>query len=199
MGFRITRPYSIVTHVKKFTSVTSLINKTKAGAIGMISGVLMYNNGTSVIPIAGSGVTAPSGGAARTLTAADSGSTNLFDAATSISYTLPAPVVGLTFHFLWTALETGGQVHQVVTNAGTVFINGVVQMFSGEAVTPSATLGPFQFAGNGTSFVRFASNGTTTGGGIGSWLTLRCTATTLWTSTGNIKSPSGNLATPFAV
>ncbi len=199
MSFMIKIPYVIATHVKKFSSVTSLVNKTKAGAIGMISGVLYYNNGVSVVPFGAGGAVA-SGGAARTLTAGDAGRTNLFDAATTITYTLPAPVVGLgPFKFLWTALETGGQAHVVVTNAASVFLQGAVAMFSGEDVAPSATLGPKMFAGNGTTHLRTTTNGTTTGGGIGSWLEFTCTAATIWTVTGVLKSPSGTIATPFSV
>jgi hypothetical protein len=142
-----------------------------------------------------------SGGAARTLTPANSGSVNLFDAATTITYTLPAPIAGtpMTFDFIWTVLETGGQAHVVVTDAGTTFLVGSIIMFSGDDVTPSATLGPKMFLANGSSFVRFTSNGTTTGGGIGTWLRFTSISATLWYVYGVVKSPSGTLATPFAV
>lgn len=140
-----------------------------------------------------------SGGATRTLTAAESGSVQLFDAATSITYTLPTPAVGLQFDFIWTVLETGGQAHVIVTDASSTFLLGAIAMFSGDDVTPSATLGPKMFLANGTSFVRFTCNGTTLGGGIGSWLRFVCISTTIWHVSGVIKSPSGTLATPFAV
>lgn len=198
MAFARKIPYEIATHVKKFTSIASLVNKSKAAAIGMVSGVLYFNNGSIVTPVAGNNALVPSGGTARTLTSADSGSTNLFDSAAGITYTLPAPIVGLQYSFLWTVLQTSS-AHVVVTSAASVFLNGAVQMFSGEAVAPSATLGPFQFAGNGSSHLRTTTNGTTTGGGIGGWMVFRCTSATIWTVTGIIKSPSGNLATPFSV
>lgn len=199
MAFNIKIPYVVATHVKKFTSVSSFVNKSKAGAIGMISGVLLVNNGTTVVPVAGGMGVTVSGGASRTLTAATSGSINLFNAATSITYTLPAAVVGLTYDFLWTALETGGQAHVIVTSAASIFLNGAVQSFSGEDVTPSATLGPKQYSGNGSSHLRITCNGTTTGGGIGQWLRFTCISTTIWNVTGTIVSPSGTLATPFSV
>lgn len=138
-----------------------------------------------------------SGGTTRTLTAANSGSLNLFDSAAGITYTLPAPVVGLYYDFLWTVLQTSS-AHVVVTDAGTTFLQGSVGMFSGENVTPSATLGPKQFAGNGTSHIKTTTNATTTGGGIGGWMRFVCTAATLWTVTGVINSPSGSIATPFS-
>lgn len=199
MSFNIKIPFVIATHVKKFTSVSSLINKSKAGAIGMISGVMVYNNGTTVVPFTNDNQVASGGGTSRVLTAASSGSINLFDLATNFTYTLPAPVVGLSYGFLWKTLETGGQAHVIVTSAASVFLNGAVQSFSGEDVTPSATLGPKQYSGNGTSHLRITCNGTTLGGGIGQFLMFRCTLATIWTVTGTIVSPSGTLATPFSV
>lgn len=197
MGFARKIPFEIATHVKKFTSLTSLVNKSKAGAIGMVGGVLYANNGTSVIPVASSGATVPSGGTTRTLVAGGSGSINLFDSAAGITYTLPAPVVGLVFDFLWTVLQTSS-AHVVVTDAGTTFLNGAVAMFSGEDVTPSNLLGPKMFAGNGTTHIKTTTNGTTSGGGIGGWMRFRCTTATIWTVTGIIKSPSGTIVTPFS-
>lgn len=138
-----------------------------------------------------------SGGTTRTLTAANSGSLNLFDSAAGITYTLPAPVVGLYYDFIWTTLQTSS-AHVVVTDAGTTFLQGSITMFSGENVTPSATLGPKQFAGNGSSHIKTTTNGTTTGGGIGGWMRFVCTSATLWTVTGVINSPSGSIATPFS-
>lgn len=139
-----------------------------------------------------------SGGAARTLTAANSGSVNLFDAATSIAYTLPAPVVGLYYDFLWTALETGGQAHNIVTDAGTTFLAGYVHVISDVNVTPSATLGPKAFAGDGSTHVKVTMNGTTTGGGIGTLLRATCISATVWHVSGVVRSPSGTIATPFS-
>lgn len=199
MSYNIKIPFVIASHVKKFTSVASFKDKSKAAALGMISGVLMVHNGTTVVPVSsGNSSTTGSGGVARTLAASASGSTNLFDSAAAIAYTLPAPVVGLRYKFLWTVLQTS-LAHVVVTDAATTFLQGTVTMFSGEHVTPSSTLGPYQFAGNGTTHLRTTTNGTTTGGGIGGWMEFICTAATLWTVTGCINSPSGSCATPFSV
>lgn len=139
-----------------------------------------------------------SGGAARTLTAATSGSVNLFDAATSIAYTLPVPVVGLYYDFLWTALETGGQAHNIVTDAASTFVTGYIEMISDVNVTPSATLGPKGFAGDGSTHVKVTMNGTTTGGGIGTLLRATCISATVWNISGIVRSPSGTIATPFS-
>ncbi len=139
-----------------------------------------------------------SASAAVTLTKSQSNSTFAFDRAGGTSYTLPAAVPGLVYTFYVTVLQTGG-ANVVVTSAATVFLTGAVIAFSGEAVTPSSTLGPFMFAGNGTSHLRTTTNATTTGGGIGTWMEYVCISSTLWFVTGVVKSPSGNLATPFSV
>lgn len=135
-----------------------------------------------------------------TITAATSGSVRLFDAATTTAYVLPVPAVGLYYDFLWTALETGGQAHSITTDAGTTLVVGYVAMFSDVNVTPSATLGPKGFAGAAAdTFVKITMNGTTTGGGIGTWLRFTCVSATAWNVTGIVRSPSGTIATPFSV
>ena len=202
MSFNIKIPFVVASHVLKRSGTALLTNKTKAAGLGVDTADgsrLKYNRGGTVVTVADN-QSAPvaSGGATRQLTAAGSGSVNLFDAATSITYTLPAaPVTGMVYDFLWTVLETGGQAHVVTAGAG-IFLNGAVQMFSGEDVTPSATLGPKQYSGNGTTHIKVTQNGTTLGGGIGTWLRFRCISATIWNVTGTIVSPSGTLATPFS-
>lgn len=138
-----------------------------------------------------------SSSAAVTLKKGQSGSTFLFDRATGTAYTLPAPAVGLVYNFYVSVLQTSG-ANVVVTNAASVFLTGSVITFSGEDVTPSATLGPKMFAGNGTTHIKTTTNGTTLGGGVGSWMQYHCISATVWYVTGVIKSPSGTIATPFS-
>lgn len=159
-----------------------------------LSAVGIVNTGTSTGSKAA--VTA-SGGTTRTLTAGGSSSYNLFDSAAGITYTLPAPVVGLTFNFIWTVTQSSSN-HIVITDAGTTFLLGGVSMFSATDITPSATLGPKFFAANGTNHVKFSSNATTTGSAIGSWLRMVCISSTVWFVDGSIDSPSGSIATPFS-
>lgn len=140
---------------------------------------------------------AASSSATVTLTAAQSGGIFLMDRASGTQYTLPAPVVGLQYEFYDSVLQTTG-ANVVVTDAGTTFVTGSIVAFSGENVTPSATLGPKQFAGNGSSHIKVTTNGTTTGGGIGTWLRAVCVSSTLWYITGVVNSPSGSIATPFS-
>lgn len=132
-----------------------------------------------------------------TITAATSGSTRLFDSAAGIAYVLPAPVVGLSYRFLWTVSQSSSN-HTITTDAGTTFINGGNATFSATDVTPSATLGPKFFAANGTSHVKFTSNATTLGSAAGSWLEFVCYDATHWFAWGVIDSPSGTIATPWS-
>ncbi len=132
-----------------------------------------------------------------TVTAATSGSTRLFDSAAGITYTLPAPAVGLRYRFIWTVSQSSSN-HIIITDAGTTFINGGVSMFSGADVTPSSTLGPKFFPANGTSHIKFTSNATTTGTAAGSWLEFVCYDATHWYAYGVIDSPSGSIATPWS-
>jgi hypothetical protein len=139
-----------------------------------------------------------SGGGATTLTKAQSNSVFLMDvAAGGITYTLPVPVSGLFYTFLWSVGQTSG-TNEVITDSANTFMLGSVVMFSGEKVTPSSTLGPFQFNANGTTHVEMETNGTTLGGGAGSYVEFFGLSATQWYVTGYLNSPSGNLATPFS-
>lgn len=187
--------------VQVVSGTSALKNKRKAAGIGVDSadGYKLKWNANGTIVSAGATVNAPvaSGGTARTLTASGSGTTNLFDSAAGITYTLPAPVAGMTFRFIWTVLQTSS-AHVVVTDAATTFLLGAIQMFSGVDVTPSATLGPKNFAGNGSTHIKLTTNGTTTGGAIGGDIMFRALSATQWFVSGSVLSPSGSIATPFS-
>lgn len=139
----------------------------------------------------------PSTSATVTLKKSQSGQRFALDRAAAISYALPAPpVAGLTYDFLVTVLQTAGAY--VITAGAGVFLLGSIIAFSGEDVTPSATLGPKMFAGNGTTHIKLTTNGTTLGGGIGSWFRFTALSATQWYVEGVVKSPSGSIATPFS-
>lgn len=159
----------------------------------------IYTGGTPFIGpgIRGKRPLTASSSAAVTLKKSQSNGTFLLDRASGTSYTLPAPSVGLHFTFIVTVLQTTGS-NIIITNVGTVFLVGAIVAFSGEAVTPAVNVGPYGFGANGTSHVKFLSNGTTTGGGVGSWFVAHCISATVWSFTGISKSPSGNMVTPFA-
>lgn len=152
-------------------------------------------------PIAFKGFTVPtpltSQAATVQLTAAQSGSLCLFDSAAGIVYTLPAAAVGLEYSFACTVTITSGAMEVATKNTGTEFIGGGVLVAGPD--TPSAGAGPKWFPANGSSHVALKSNGTTTGGAIGSYFTLTCVSTTLWICSGTVAAITGQtIATPFS-
>ena len=128
------------------------------------------------------------GVATRTLTAKESGASCLFDAAAGVVFTLPAPVIGMTFEFLTTVNCTSNS-HKIITDAATTFLLGEVFMFT------TATASGAGFAFNGTTHIACLSNGTTTGGLIGSRIRLRAISSTQWFIEGGMVG-SGVIVTP---
>lgn len=128
--------------------------------------------------------------ATASLTAAQSGSSVLFDRAAGIIYTLPAPSVGLFYDFIVTTTITSNNA-EIDTDAGTTFLLGNVNSQIDAAATDKA------FFGNGTSHVKVQMNGTTTGGIKGTQIRVTCVSSTVWNVTGMLAA-SGVLATPFA-
>jgi len=127
-----------------------------------------------------------SSGATMTITKANSGSIYLLDRAT-LTYTLPAPKVGLWYVFIGTIAATAQEID---TDAGTTFLMGAV------AIASSGTRG--DFAGNGTSHVKVQLNGTTKGGAaVGSVLYFYCLTATQWQVDGQLNG-SGVAVSPFA-
>lgn len=163
---------------------TTLVDATLSGNL-TVAGSVTYS-GTTM----GGKRTIVSGSASTvTLTAAQSSSVCLFDSAAGIVYTLPAPVVGLTFDFITTVSITSNAA-EVDTSSGSVFILGNVI----NEKTDGTVLACFA---NGTSTVKIASNGTTTGGLKGGRYNLTCVSATVWVISGIVEG-SGTIATPFA-
>lgn len=159
---------------------TATPNLYVAGNVS-IGGSLTTAGQTSTI-ISGQGATA-------TLTAAQSGSTALFDRAAGIVYTLPAPVVGLRFTFLVTVSVTSNS-DKVITDAGTTLLLGSIA----EATSAGAAN---LYVGNGTTHISTLMNGTTTGGLAGTRLEFVCVNATQWTVNG-WNNASGTIATVFS-
>jgi hypothetical protein len=128
-----------------------------------------------------------SSGANVSLNASQSGGTFLFDRASGVNYTLPAPTVGVFYHFLTTVKITSNSA-EVQTNTGTVFLEGALGM-TGVTSTPG-------FAANASATLAIKSSGTTTGGDIGGYFTVTCIDSTHWMVTGFVAG-SGTAATPF--
>ena len=132
----------------------------------------------------------PASGTAVVLTAAQTGSICLFDSATAaLLYTLPAPVIGLAFTFIWTVSVTSG-TSKIITDAAGTFLMGPAYL--GVAAGTGTT-----FYGNGTSHISFNANGTTTGGLLGGIAYFYCVNGTQWEVDASVEG-SGTIATPFA-
>jgi len=129
--------------------------------------------------------------ATRTLLPSESGALCLLDRAAGVVYTLPAPVVGMSFEFLVTVAVTSN-AHKVITNAGTVFLVGGAIM--GDVTV--ATSGDY-FEANGTTHVAISANGSTTGGLLGERYVVTAISATQWAIHGVLHG-AGTLADPFA-
>ena len=128
---------------------------------------------------------------AYALTAEQSGSLCLFDAADGVIYTLPAPVVGLQFDFLVTVAGTSN-AYSIDTDAATTFIGCGVGSFS-----TTVAEGGDSFAADIAATVSCDLDSDLTGRLVGTKLTLTCLSATTWGITGDIHGV-GTLATPFA-
>ena len=128
--------------------------------------------------------------AATTLTAKQSGALVLMDAAVGYTITLPTPVAGMQFEFLQTTTQTSG-TQKIYTGSAAIFILGEVLTFT------TATASPAGFAFDGSSHVSYSSNGTTSGGIIGTRLKFEALSTTVWALTGVVVG-SGTIITPAA-
>ena len=128
--------------------------------------------------------------ATRTLTARESGATCQFDAAAGVVYTLPPPVIGMEFEFVTTVSVTSGS-HKIITDASTTFLLGAVHMFT---IATASTAG---FSFNGTTHLACTSNGSTTGGLVGSRVKVRALSATQWFIEANMVG-SGVIVTPAA-
>lgn len=170
----------MITCLDSTTNITYSLEVTAISAADVVT----TNRPTVTAPAVISGT-----GATATLTSAQSGSTVFFDRAAGIVFTLPVPVVGLKYRFVVTVSVTSNAM-SVVTDAATTFMVGGLQ---GYIDTTAVTEGHFA---NGSTHIGISSNGTTTGGLIGTVFEVECVSATVWLVTGLLGS-SGTLATPF--
>ncbi len=131
----------------------------------------------------------------RTLQRSESGNTILFDRAAGIAITLPKAQEGLKFRFVTTVALTSN-AYSIVCEGSFAFmvgkVNGTVEGTSAGEWYPANRS---HFA-NGSTHVGISSNGTTTGGLVGSIIELECLSPSLWLITGTLAC-SGVPATPF--
>lgn len=128
--------------------------------------------------------------ATRTLLAKESGALCLFDRAAGVVYTLPSPVIGMTFEFAVTVTITSNSA-KFITNLATEFLVGSCVLANTAATTTEG------FAANGTTIRSWNGNGTTTGGLIGDRIRVTAISSTQWFVEG-LATNTGVVATPFA-
>ena len=128
--------------------------------------------------------------ATRTLVGKEAGAACLFDVASGVVYTLPAPVAGMTFEF-WVTTTITSNSAKIITDAATTFLLGEVLTYT------TATASPAGFAFNGSTHVACTMNGTTTGGIIGTKVRVTALSSTVWWIEGVVVG-SGTIATPAA-
>lgn len=128
-------------------------------------------------------------GAARTLTAADSGAMCLFSTAAGYTYTLPAAEPGLWFDFVVHTTITSSAA-KVITASGDFLVGNFIQ--STDSTYTSAS-----HAADGSTIVAWSGNGSTTGGLIGDWFRVTAISETQWHIYGMGRA-TGSEASPFA-
>lgn len=127
--------------------------------------------------------------AGRQLTAKEAGSLVLYDVSTTLKYLLPVPVIGMTFDFFTSVSVVASDTHKLYCSTGS-FFKGALTV--GTIATASAA----GVAANGTDILGMSSNGSTTGGLVGSFFRVTAISTTQWAIDGFLIG-SGSVATPF--
>lgn len=130
-------------------------------------------------------------GATVTLTAAQSGTVQLFDRAAGTVYTLPAPFPGLYYDFLVNTTVTSN-AHKVISDGASTFLIGSLVNIDTDTSNAVAA-----WTADGSTIRSISMNGTTTGGLKGTWFRFTAVSSTIWMVTG-IDQGSGTVATPFA-
>jgi len=169
---------------KTFTVSNSI---TLAGTDGTTMTAPAVSSGlsaTMAIPVSSASL----GGSPVTLTAAQCGGAFNLDAATGVVYILPStlPAAGCTYDFVVTTSVTSNS-HEIESGNAAHFLSGVPIELSATATSRADVC-------NGSTHIAYKTNGTTTGGVIGT--KLRATvqsATAIWLE--GINYGSGSLAT----
>lgn len=126
--------------------------------------------------------------AAATLTAADSGSLCVFNAAAGFTYTLPPAEIGLWFEFVVQTTATS-LVHRVACASGDFLLGTILQIID-------TTFAPTARDADGSTHLAWEGNGSTTGGIKGDRFAVCAISSTQWEIYG-INTATGTEATPF--
>jgi hypothetical protein len=146
-------------------------------------------NKTLSAPVVSANAPVSAGGASLTLTAAThGGKTMIFDAATGVTFTLPAATgTGVRFRFVVTVTVTSNQHRIDVVGNDAMFGVALVAQDGGDTIVAFEA---------GADADRINMNGTTTGGIKGTVIELEDVATDTW-AVEYKGSATGTEATPF--
>lgn len=122
--------------------------------------------------------------AARTLSRNENGSIVVLDRSGGSTVTLPSAGRGLNFQF-------------VVKTSGAYIIDGGTDEFRGVLLSAQNNTASKSFTGDNSTDVKISTNGTTTGGRVGSNFEIVCDTDGVWTAQGAVVS-STTAATPFS-
>ena len=124
-----------------------------------------------------------------TLTSADHNKVFFIDAATlAATYTLPAPVAGLTFKWIWVADCNQAIVIKTADTADTTgdMLRGMLVVWSSTAAT-NLTI---REGASDVNTLTLDDNAVNSGGGIGSWIEVTCAEDAVWYVTGILNASS---------
>jgi hypothetical protein len=127
-------------------------------------------------------------GAAVVLTAADSGGVIRMDLTTGSLTTLPAPIIGMRFKFVWDASYASG-TQKIITDAATTFIKGTILKMDTDTLTDPLSVETY----NGSTHIAVVIDAVADGGLLGSWLEFVCVSATVWVING-VLHHSGNVS-----
>lgn len=128
---------------------------------------------------------------AFSLTTSQSGNIILLDKADGVTITLPTDALGLTYRFLSTVDLTSNDYIIQGASSEDLFIGGV--SFIDDTTPESATM----FKPDVVDDYIMTMNGTTTGGEIGTDITITCVGNNRWWVSGTVAA-NGVIATPFS-
>lgn len=124
-----------------------------------------------------------------TLTSADHNKVFFIDAATAAAtYTLPAPVAGLTFKWIWVANCNNAITIKTadITDTTGDMLTGALTVWASTAAT---NLTVRENPANGNTLV-LDDNAANSGAGIGSWVEITCAEDAIWYVTGIVNASS---------
>lgn len=196
MAFLIKIPFVIASHIKKYSSTASLKNKSKAAALGMVSGSPYFHDGTAVKQV---GSYTPVNLAASTLTVTQVLHANRVvttNIAAGTTITLPAATgTGDKYTFIVGTTATGSHIIKVAN--ATDFMVGTA-FFETDNAADAAIAFPTANTGTvATETDTITMNGTTTGGIKGARVEVIDIASAQF-QVQVFSSATGTEATPFS-